>query len=113
MKENQSHSEVSRKRFSSDQKFKIVKEHLTAKTPVSELCKKYGMTSKSYYTWQEKFFSAALKGFDVKRGPQPKADQNNEKIEAQQAEIERMREVIAEITSENIAFKKKNLVLYR
>lgn len=104
---------MSRKRFSADQKFKIVKEHLTTKTPISELCKKYGMSSKSYYDWQEKFFAAALNGFDQKRGPQPKADKNNEQVKAQQVEIERMREVIAEITAENIAFKKKNLVLYR
>lgn len=108
-----SKNSMSRKRFSADQKFKIVKEHLTAKTPISELCKKYGMTSKSYYDWQEKFFAAALSGFDQKRGPQPKSDQNSEQVKAQQAEINRMREVIAEITAENIAFKKKNLVLYR
>ena len=112
MKED-NHKSMSRKRFSGDQKFKIVKEHLTTKTPISELCKKYGMSAKSYYDWQEKFFVAALNGFDQKRGPQPKANHQSERVKAQQVEIERMREVIAEITAENVAFKKKSLVLYK
>ena len=112
MKESNTKS-MSRKRFSADQKFKIVKEHLTTKTPISELCKKYGMTAKSFYDWQEKFFVAALSGFDQKRGPQPKADQQSERVKQLESDCERMKDVIAEITAENIAFKKKNLILYR
>lgn len=106
-------SEPNRKRFSSEEKFKIVKEHLTTKSPVSELCKKYGMTPTSFYGWQEQFFSAALAGFDKKRGPQPQSAKNEERSQAMETEINRMREVIAEITAENIAFKKKNLPYLR
>lgn len=96
-----------RKRFTAEEKFKIVKEHLTTKTAVSELCKKYGMTPASFYGWQEQFFSAALAGFDKKRGPQPQVKKSDERIEELEADVSRMREVIAEITAENIAFKKK------
>jgi putative transposase len=103
-----------RKRFSSEEKFKIVKEHLTTKTPISELAKKYGMTTASFYAWQEQFFSAALLGFDKKRGPKPQAETNDRRrVEELQSDVNRMREVIAEISAENVAFKKKNLPYLR
>ncbi len=102
-----------RKRFPSEEKFKIVKEHLTTRTPVSELCRKYGMTPASFYDWQEHFFSGAMAGFDKKRGPQISSSRNDERVEELRGEISRMQFVIAEITSENIAFKKKNFPFSR
>src|SRR5947208_1116070 len=91
-----------RKLFSSEDKFKIVKEHLTTKTPVSELCKKYGMTATSFYGWQEQFFSAALLGFDKKRGPQPTSAKADERVAELEGDVNCMREVIAEITAERV-----------
>lgn len=106
-------TQPNRKRFSSEEKFKIVKEHLTTKTPISELCKKYGMTPPSFYVWQEQFFEAALSGFDRKRGPKESTAKSEEREQALQLELNRMRDVIAEITAENVAFKKKNLPYLR
>jgi len=108
-----SKSSVTRKRFTSEQKFKIVKEHMTAKTPISELCKKYGMSAKSFYDWQEIFFSSAQQGFDKKRGPQSGSAREDQKVLDLESEIHRMREVISEITAENIAFKKKSSGFFR
>jgi len=102
-----------RKRFSSEEKFKIVKEHLTSRTPISELAKKYGMTPQSFYGWQEQFFAAALSGFDKKRGPKEQENKNDRRVEELEADNNRMRDVIAEITAENVAFKKKNLPYLR
>lgn len=102
-----------RKRFTSEEKFKIVKEHLQTKTQISELCRKYGMTAASFYAWQELFFEGALSGFDKKRGPQPNLNKNNQQILELESDVNRMREVIAEITAENIAFKKKNFPYLR
>ena len=110
---NEEQTQPNRKRFSSEEKFKIVKEHLTTKTPISELCKKYGMTPPSFYGWQEQFFEAALSGFDRKRGPKESTTKNTEREQALEAEINRMRNVIAEIAAENVAFKKKNLPYLR
>lgn len=106
-------NQANRKRFSSEEKFKIIKEHLTTKTAISELCRKYGMTPASFYAWQEQFFEAALTGFDRKRGPKESTAKSDEREQAMEAEIHRMREVIAEITAENVAFKKKNLPYLR
>lgn len=106
-------TQPNRKRFSAEEKFKIVKEHLTTKTPISELCKKYGMTPTSFYDWQEQFFEGAMTAFDKKRGPQAQASKNDGRVEELESDVSRMREVIAEITAENIAYKKKTLPYYR
>jgi len=38
-----------RRQFSTEQKFKIVKEALTTDSSVSEVCKKYGIHASQYY----------------------------------------------------------------
>ena len=96
-----------RKSYSPEEKFRIVKEGLTTNTPVSELCRKYGINPTNYYNWQEQFFEGALNGFAKKRGPVVTRAEE-EKIASLTAECNRMKDVIAEITSENIAFKKKS-----
>ena len=97
----------SRKRYSPEEKFKIVKEQLTTKTSVSEICKKYGISPGNFYSWQENFFAGAMAGFDKKRGPQHSSAKNDVKVEQLEGEVNRMKDVIAEITAENVAFKKK------
>jgi len=37
-------------------KFEIVKEVLVGKVPVSEVCRKYNIDTRQYYTWQKKLF---------------------------------------------------------
>ena len=104
MEQNQDNK---RRNYSPEEKFRIVKEGLTTKTPVSELCKKYGVNPTNYYNWQEQFFKGAIEGFAKKRGPMASRVEE-EKIAALDAECTRMKDVIAEITAENIAFRKKN-----
>jgi len=108
----QDNSNQSRRRFTGEEKFKIVKEQITTKTAVSEICKKYGIYPGQFYQWQEKFFEGALAGFD-KRAKQDgglSAAEHRKLLELE-SDNGRMKDVIAEITSENIAYKKKNLGL--
>jgi transposase len=94
-----------RRVFTAEQKVKIVKEALTTDIGVSGVCRRYGISSGLFYKWQEKFFAGALSGFqDSKNGP---SSAELRKIESQARELDRMRSVIAEITAENIDFKKK------
>lgn len=96
----------SRKRYSAEDKFKIVKEQLTTKTSVSDICKKYGISPGNFYNWQESFFAGAMAGFEKKRGPQA-GSKTDQRVEELERDNNRMKEVIAEITAENVAFKKK------
>jgi len=93
-----------RKNYGPEFKFKIVKEQLTTKTPVTEICKKYDITAGVYYRWLDQFYSAALDGFkNPKVGPTKSELKKIIDLEKHNA---RMKEVICEITSENISLKK-------
>jgi transposase-like protein len=101
-----SDNNTTRKYLTADQKFKIVKEHLTTKTPISEICKKYDITPTSFYGWQEKFFKGALEGFNRSKDTLTKAEAR--KIQELEADVNRMRSVITEVICENIDLKKTN-----
>lgn len=95
-----------RKQYSSEQKFKIVKEALTTDQSVSEVCRKYGVGTAQFYRWQEVFFDSALEGFERRKKGVSVGEARA--VEALRLENARMKDVIAEITAENIGFKKKN-----
>lgn len=98
--------EEQRRHFTPEQKFKIVKEALTTDTSIADVCKKYGVVPSQFYRWQESFFEGALSGLERrKNGPVSSAEQR--KIEQLEKDNRRMKDVIAEITSENITIKKR------
>lgn len=94
-----------RRRFTAEQKVKIIKEALTSDLGVSGVCRKHGISSALFYQWQERFFEGAREGLErSKSGP---SSQELRKIEEQAREIDRMKHVISVIAAENIDFKKK------
>ncbi|NDC37720.1 MAG: transposase [Proteobacteria bacterium] len=93
-----------RRQYTAEQKVKIVREALTTDIVVSGVCRKYGISNALYYHWQERYFEGALEGFKrTKHGP-TSAEQR--KLDEQPRKIERMQNVISEITAENIDLKK-------
>ena len=71
-----------RRRFTTEQKYKIVKEVLTTDTTVAEICRKHSISASQFYKWQESFFEGARVGLEAKkRGPASQADKR--KIEQQ------------------------------
>jgi transposase-like protein len=93
-----------KKKHTPDQKFKIVKEQLTTKTSVTEICKKYGIHPSLFYKWQDKFLSGALEGFKTIDSGPTKAELR--KIDELEKNNNRMQSVISEIVQENIELKK-------
>ena len=81
-------------------KFEIVKEVLVGKVPVSEVCKKYNIDTRQYYTWQKKFLEGAYESF--KNG----INKRSRKEKLKEAEIDRMKNVIATLAEENLILKK-------
>ena len=94
-----------RKTYTAEFKFKVVKEALCTDQSVSEVCKKYGIGTNLFYKWQERFFSSAKEGFKNPSEGATKAELR--KIEKLESDNSRMKNVIAEVISENIEFKKK------
>ncbi len=93
-----------RRKLTPDQKFKIVKEQMTTKTSVSDICKKYDIVQSLFYKWQDKFLSGALDGFKKADDGPTKAELR--KISEQEIYINKMQSAISEIVQENIELKK-------
>jgi transposase-like protein len=93
-----------RRMLTPDQKFKIVKEQMTTKTSISDICKKYNIVPSQFYKWQEKFLKGALESFKKTDDGPTKAELR--KIEELEKKNLRQQAIIADIAGENIELKK-------
>jgi transposase-like protein len=93
-----------RRLYTPDQKFKIVKEHLTTKSGVTETCKKHGISSANFYRWLEEFYLGAQER--LKNGKQVAASAELRRIEELTRQNDRFKTVIAEMSHEVVSLKK-------
>lgn len=89
-----------RRRWTAGEKLRIVLAGFEPGVEVSELCRREGVSPTQYYAWKKKLLGAAGKIFEEK-GTKPDADQQRS-----ERELSRMKDVIAEITAENLELKK-------
>ncbi len=92
-----------RRQFSGDTKWQILKEGRSTTLSVSEVCDQHRISPTQFYQWErtaERAAKQALQG-------QPRGRKKlRPSEEALQAEVERLRKVIAELSSENLRLKK-------
>jgi transposase len=84
-------------RWTPEDKIRIVLESLNTNISMSELCRKYNLTPGTFYQWREKFVQGgklALSG--ALKDPAKEKD----------AENERLKKLIGELTIANDSFKK-------
>jgi putative transposase len=81
---------VKRKRFSEEQIIAILKEHEAGK-PVTELCRRHGMSSPTFYAWKSKYG-----GMDVS---------DARKLKALEEENRRLKKLLAESMLDQAALK--------
>jgi transposase len=89
-----------RKKWLAAEKLRIVLAGMQPNVEVSELCRREGINPTQYYGWKKQLLSSAAKifaGVDGKR---------NASEEKKEVELRRMKDVIAEITAENLELKK-------
>ncbi len=92
-----------RRRWAASEKLRIVLAGLDANTEISELCRREGISPTQYYNWRNQLLGAADRVFDEK-GTKPSREQ-----ERLASELSRAKDVIAEITAENLDLKKTRL----
>ena len=89
-----------RRRWTATEKLRIVLAGMQDEVEISELCRREGINPTMYYGWRKKLLSSATRVFD----------ETCKKQDAQQQraarELSRMKDVIAEITAENLELKK-------
>lgn len=53
---------ATRRRFSADEKIRIVLDGLRGETPISEICRREGIQPSIYYRWSKQFLEAGKNG---------------------------------------------------
>ena len=89
-----------RKHWSAEDKLRIVLSGMESGTEISELCRREGINPTQYYAWKKTLMSSAARVF---HGEKDKPDVKQQRLEA---DLSRCKDVIAEITSENLELKK-------
>ena len=97
-----------RKKFSPEEKVRLLRLHLIEKEPVSDICDRHGLNPNVFYRWQKQFFENGAAAFTQTgnggRGRHSKTLEN--KISKLQAKLANKDEVIAEIMASHVALKK-------
>jgi len=89
-----------RKRWSAAEKLRIVLEGMEPGVEVSDLCRREGLNPTLYYQWKRTLLGAAERIFEKKQS-QPTAREQR-----LSSDLSRAKDVIAEITAENLDLKK-------
>ena len=89
-----------RRKWTAEEKLRIVLAGMQPGVEVSDLCRQEGINPTMYYYWKKKLLGSAKQVFDEKNG-RPSAQE-----ERKDAELQRLKDVIAEITAENLDLKK-------
>ena len=93
-------SEKKRRKWTASEKLRIVLTCMQPGVEVSEVCRREGINPTMYYTWKKRLLASATQIFEEK----PK--KRDAERERREREMSRMKDVIAEITAENLELKK-------
>jgi transposase len=89
-----------RKRWSAAEKLRIVLAGMEPGVEISDLCRQEGVNPTMYYQWKRQLLGAAERIFEKK---EHKASAREQRLSAA---LSRAKDVIAEITAENLDLKK-------
>ena len=90
------------RRWTAEEKMRIIEEARQTEHSVSEVCRRYGLATGQFYGWEKQARQGALEA--LRNGNQGR--KKSDLTLPLQAEIERLRAVIAELSAENLALKK-------
>ncbi|MCC6928751.1 MAG: transposase [Gemmatimonadaceae bacterium] len=99
-----------RRQFTPDEKATILRRHLVDKVPVSDLCDEYAIQPTLFYLWQRQAFEhlgAALQDGRSQRGAAQAGAAERARVAALEAKLAKKDAVIAEVSEEYLALKKK------
>ena len=94
-----------RRRYSGQEKVRILREHLIEKKAISDVCERHGLNPNLFYRWQKEFFDNGAAAFE-RRSDAPQRKQAA-RIEHLQAKLAQKDEVIAEIMASHVQLKKE------
>ncbi len=93
-----------RRRFTVEEKAKILKQHLLEKKTLSDLCDENNIHPTMFYRWQKELFNNAA--LALKNGKDKASVSLQKKAQALEEKLTRKNEVLSELMEEHIALKK-------
>ncbi len=96
---------ATRKRYSAEEKIRIVLEGLRGEDSIAELCRREGINASMYYRWSKEFLEAwkkRLAGDTVREA-------TSDEVKNLRAEASALKETLAELLMENRLLKKSVL----
>lgn len=92
----------SRKKYSAEEKMRIVLEGLRGEDTIAELCRREGVHPNLYYKWSKDFLEAGKQRLvgDVRR------EADSQEVQQMRTENEQLKAVVAELTLKNRILKK-------
>ena len=93
---------ATRRKFSAEEKIRVVLEGLRGEVPITEICRKHGIQSSVYYKWSKAFLDAGKNGLtrDTHR------DATTDEVRRLKEENESLKAAVAEILLDNQRLKK-------
>ena len=91
-----------RKKFTADEKIRIVLEGLRGEVPISEICRKEGIAASVYYKWSKSFLEAGKSGLTKST----LRDATTDEVRHLKGENDDLKKAVAELTLEVIKYKK-------
>ena len=94
-----------RKKYSAEEKVRIVLEGLRGEEKIAELCRREGIHQNMYYKWSKEFLEAGKQRLvgDTRR------EADSQEVEEMRSENEQLKAVVAELTLKNRVLKKSLL----
>jgi transposase len=94
-----------RKKYSAEEKLRIVLEGLRGEDSISELCRREGIHQNMYYKWSKEFLEAGKQRLagDTKR------EADRQEVKEMRSENEQLKELVAELTLKHRVLKKSLL----
>ena len=93
-------AEGKRRRWGVADKLRIVLAGMQGDVEVSDLCRREGINPVQFYAWKKRLLGSAARIFEDQRGQRDAQEHRRE------LELQRLKNVIAEITAENLDLKK-------
>jgi len=97
--------QATRKRYTAEEKIRIVMEGIRGDDPISTICRREGIHANMYYKWLKSFMEAGkerLKG-EEKRGA------THGEVEELKRDNDRLKQLVADLSVQNMVLKKSLL----
>jgi transposase len=93
---------ATRRHFTSEEKIRIVLEGLRGQVPISELCRREGISAATYYKWSKDFLDAGKNGLTLST----RRDATTDEVRQLREENDSLKKAVAELMLDVIRYKK-------